>query len=134
MITNDELVQKATSVINARKIDDVNFVGQVGCALVTDKGNIYAGVCIDTGSGMGFCAEANAIGSMVTAGENRIEKIVASWKDDKGDTYVVSPCGRCRQFMFAMDKENVNTEVILNKDVVVKLSELLPHLNEYNKI
>lgn len=134
MVSNEELIQKATSVINSRKIDDVNFVGQVGCALITDKGNVYTGVSIDTGAGMGFCAEANAIGSMVTAGESRIEKIVATWKDGKGDVYVVSPCGRCRQFICAMNKENINTEVILNKESVVKLSDLLPHLNEYNKI
>lgn len=134
MVTSQELIQKASSVINARKVDDVNFVGQVGCALVTDKGNIYTGVCIDTGAGMGFCAEANAIGSMVTAGESKIETIVATRKDDNGDTYVVSPCGRCRQFIYALNKENLNTEVILSKDSVIKLSELLPHVNEYNKI
>lgn len=132
-ITNDELIDKAASVINDRKIDDFNHVGQVGAALVTDKGNIYTGVCIDAGSGMGFCAEASAIAAMVTAGETRITKIVATWEE--GDVlYVVAPCGRCRQFISFFDEDNINADIILGKDKVVKLSELLPHYNEYSKV
>lgn len=72
-ITNQELIEKAAAVINARNIGDY-VVGNVGCALVSEKGNIYTGVCIDAGSGMGFCAEASAIAVMVTAGEMRVKK------------------------------------------------------------
>jgi cytidine deaminase len=46
----------------------------VGCALVTDKNNLYLGVCIDTGSSIGFCAEHSAIAAMVTTGEYKIKK------------------------------------------------------------
>lgn len=130
-ITNDALIQKATSVINSKKIGEYT-VGDVGCALVTDKGNVYTGVCIDAGSGMGFCAEVSAIAAMVTAGETKIKKIVAAWKDGD-EVYIVSPCGRCREFISFIDKENLNTEVVLSNDQSVKLSELLPHHQEYNK-
>ena len=54
------------------------------CALITDKDNVYVGVDIDTGCGMGFCAEHNAIGSAVTNKEYVIKKIVAVWKDENG--------------------------------------------------
>jgi cytidine deaminase len=132
-MTNEELIQKATSVINERKTDQYT-VGQVGSALITDKGNIYTGVCIDTGSGMGFCAEASAIASMITAGEHKIKKIVATWKDEKGDLYIASPCGRCREFISTFDESNINAEVILDKNAVSTLKELLPHRREYNKV
>jgi cytidine deaminase len=131
-ITNDELIAKATSVLNPRKVKDF-WMGDVGCALVTDQGNIYLGVCIDTGSSMGFCAEPNAIGTMVTAGEYKIKKIVAVWQDEK-DTYVLSPCGRCREFMFQIHPDNLETEVILDRDKVVKLAELLPYHDWFHKI
>jgi hypothetical protein len=74
-------------------------VGDVASTLVTDRGNRYSGVCIDTGSGTGFCAEHSAIAAMVTAGEYRIARIVAAWRGDDGVLQVLSPCGRCREFI-----------------------------------
>ncbi len=129
-ITNEELVEKAASVIKVKKFKDYT-VADVGCALITDKGNIYLGVCIDTYSGMGFCAEHSAIAAMVTAGEYKIEKIVGVWKDDKGNIVVLPPCGRCREFIRAINDENLETDIIL-KDKVMKLKELLPYHNWFN--
>ena len=131
-MTNKELIKKAASVVNSKKIGDYT-VGDVGCALITDKNHLYLGVCIDVGSSMGFCAEHNAIGAMTTAREYKIKKIVAVWKDDKGETYVLSPCGRCREFMYQMDKGNLETEVVLGKNKTAKLSELLPYQDWCNK-
>lgn len=131
-ITNEELIKKAVSVIKSKKMGD-NTAGDVGCALITDKNNIYLGVCIDTISGMGFCAEHSAIAAMITAGEYKIKKIVAVWKDKKKDVYVLPPCGRCREFMHQIDKGNLETEVILEKDKTVKLKELLPYHDWFNK-
>lgn len=81
-ITNEVLIEKASSVVNSKKNGEYT-IGNVGSALITDKGNVYCGVCIDVGSSMGFCAEHNAIGSMIKAGEYKIKKIVAVWRDDK---------------------------------------------------
>lgn len=68
--------------------------GGVGAALLTDSGRVYTGVCIDTSSSMGFCAEHSAAAAMVTAGENRVIRMVAvNW-----DETVLPPCGRCREF------------------------------------
>ncbi|WP_199315039.1 helix-turn-helix domain-containing protein [Streptomyces cadmiisoli] len=41
---------------------------------------LHSGVCIDTGSGTGFCAEHAAIAAMVAAREYRIAKVVAVWR------------------------------------------------------
>jgi cytidine deaminase len=94
--------------------------------LVTDRGNSFSGVCIDTGSGTGFCAEHAAIAAMVTAGEYRIARIVAVWRDKAGDVYVLPPCGRCREFMRQIDVENLNAEIVLGREESVRLRDLLP--------
>ena len=93
---------------------------------MTDQGNQFSGVCIDTGSGTGFCAEHAAIAAMVTAGEYRIERIVAVWRDDSGRLHVLPPCGRCREFIRQVDTGNLDTDVVLGRDKSAKLSELLP--------
>ena len=76
-ISNIELINKAKSVVKPRKIKDYT-VADVGCALLSEQGNIYLGVCIDVGSGIGFCAEHSAIAAMITNGEYKIQKIEAS--------------------------------------------------------
>jgi cytidine deaminase len=126
MISNEELIEKAKSVVNATKIRDY-YVGDVGSALITDRGNIYLGVCMDIQSGIGFCAEHSAIAAMVTAGEYRIEKIVAVWLNDKGETFILSPCGRCREFIRQIHKDNIMTDVVLDIDKVLPLAQLLPY-------
>ena len=129
--TNTELIEQAKAVVRPKEVGDRLF-GDVGCALVTDQGNIYLGVCIDTGSGTGFCAEHSAIAAMVTAGEYRIRKIVAVWLQGEA-TYILSPCGRCREFIRQINEANLDTEVIMNADRVMKLSELLPYADWFQK-
>jgi cytidine deaminase len=121
-ISDKELIEKAKSVVKPRKIKHGFTVGDVGCALITDKGNIYLGVCIDTASCMGFCAEHSAIAAMVTHGEHIIRKIVAVVE---GGT-TIPPCGRCREFMHQIHEENLEAEVIIKKNKSVKLRDLLP--------
>ena len=43
-------------------------MGHVASALSTESGHLFTGVCIDTGSGTGSCAEHSAIAAMVRAG------------------------------------------------------------------
>ncbi len=117
------LLQIAKDTLNPRQLSENSYAGSVAAALVTDKGNVYKGVCIDTPCSMGFCAEHAAIAAMITAGEDRIEKIVAVCED--GD--IVAPCGRCREFMYQIHADNLQTEVMLGRGVVT-LRELLPHI------
>jgi cytidine deaminase len=125
-ISNGALIEKAKSVVNSKKVGD-HYIGDVGAALITDNGNIYLGVCMDIPSGIGFCAEHSAIAAMVTAGEFRIEKIVAVWLNDQGETFILSPCGRCREFIRQIHTDNLATQVILDTDKVLTLAELLPY-------
>jgi cytidine deaminase len=122
MTSNEDLVEQAKSVLNPRTLRHEFTVGDVGCALVTDKGHVYLGVSIDICSGIGFCAEHSAIAAMVTHGEHRIRKIVAVAKDGTP----IPPCGRCRELMHQIHEENFDTEVIVGKGRSVKLKDLLP--------
>jgi cytidine deaminase len=125
-IGNDPLIASAEAVLNPHTVDDRCF-GDVGSTLVTKAGNRYSGVCIDTSSGTGFCAEHAAIAAMVTAGEYEIAKIVAVWRDDQGALHVVPPCGRCREFIRQIDPANLDTEVVLSHTSSARLRDLLPH-------
>lgn len=122
-ITNRELIEKARSVVKPRKMKHGFTTADCGSALVTIKGNVYLGVSIDTCSSMGFCSEHSAIAAMVTNGEYKIKKIVAVTEDGT----VLPPCGRCREFMNQIHEDNLNTDVIISKDKVVKLKNLLPY-------
>lgn len=124
-MTTDELIASATSFLRPHS-EDGRLFGDVASTLVTGSGATYSGVCIDTGSGTGFCAEHSAIAAMVTAGEYHIRQIVAVWQDERGRTYVVPPCGRCREFIRQISKDNLNTEVVLGRDKVMLLRDLLP--------
>ncbi|MFJ9588304.1 cytidine deaminase family protein [Streptomyces acidicola] len=124
-VSNDELIAAAQAVVHPHKVGDRLF-GDVGSVLVTDAGNLYSGVCIDTGSGTGFCAEHAAIAAMVTAREYRIAKVVAVWRDDEGAWYVLPPCGRCREFIRQVDWANIDTEVVLGRTRTARLRALLP--------
>jgi cytidine deaminase len=121
--TNQEMIELAKSVLRPRDLF-LAKAGDVACALLSSQGNLYLGVCIDVGSGIGFCAEHSAIAAMITAGESAISKVVAVW----GENTVLPPCGRCREFMYEINEANLtSTDVILGEDRTVKLSELLPH-------
>ena len=127
-MTNEELILRAARVLEPRTTTNGRLMGDVGATLLTDKGNLYSGVCIDTGSGTGFCAEHSAIAAMVTSGEYRIAKIVAVWRDERdGKLYVLPPCGRCREFIRQIHEGNLETEIVLGTDKIRKLGELIPY-------
>jgi cytidine deaminase len=124
-MSNDALIASAQAVLNPHTADGRLF-GDVGSTLVTEAGNLYSGVCIDTSSGTGFCAEHAAIAAMVTAREYKIARIVAVWRDDAGVLRVVPPCGRCREFIRQIDPANIDTEVVLSPTSSARLGDLLP--------
>jgi cytidine deaminase len=38
----------------------------------------------------------------------------------------IPPCGRCREFIRQVHEENINAEVLLGEDKLIKLKDLLP--------
>ena len=121
-MTFDELYEQAKSVVNPWQLSPHAESGGVGAAILTESGHVYTGVCIDTGSSMGFCAEHAAAAAMVTAGENRILKMIAvGW-----DGQIMPPCGRCREFISQLHSENLNTEVKVAEGTITTIEKLLP--------
>lgn len=75
---------------------------RVGAALLTTSGKIFAGCNVENASyGACLCAERNAIGQMIAAGEKDPVACVVVTKGPRGG----SPCGICRQVLseFARD-------------------------------
>ena len=119
-----KLYDEARTVQNRRTISPFIDAGGVAAAILTKQGNIYVGVCIDTASTLGMCAERNAIANMITNGESQIDKVVAVMPDGS----VGSPCGACREYMMQLDKDSGEIEILLDLDAqrTVKLKELIP--------
>ena len=67
----NKLYNAAVKVQNSRTISPFIDAGGVVAAILTKQGNIYVGVCIDTASTLGMCAERNAIANMITNGESQ---------------------------------------------------------------
>ena len=124
-MTFDELTARAEKVWGARRLAGNAWAGSVSAALLSEKGNVYTGVCIDVCSGMGFCAEHAAVAAMITAGESKIVKLVAV--SEKG---VIPPCGRCREFISQINDENINAEVMVSPGKTLRLKDLLPYRRE----
>ena len=120
-----ELYNAAKAVQNDRKISEYVEAGGVAAAILSGAGRIYTGVCVDTCSTLGICAERNAIFNMLTNGEQRIEKVLAIMPDGRTG----APCGACRELMTQLMPEGYrNVEIMLDYDSgrVVTLGELTP--------
>ena len=122
-VTFDQLYEQAKSVVNPRRLSESAEAGGVGAAILAESGRVYTGVCIDTGSSLGFCAEHAAAAAMITAGESRVSKMVAvGW-----DGQIMPPCGRCREFISQLHDDNLDAEVMVAAGVIVTIRDLLPY-------
>ena len=126
-MTNEELIREAEKVLKPYKSEDGRLHADVGAAILDTDGSLYTGVCVDTPS-WGLCAERSAIAAMVTSGNYRIDKVVAVWRNDQTEKlHVLPPCGHCREFMRSLNQDNLDTDIILGKDDVKKLKDLIPY-------
>lgn len=79
--------------------------------MLSSSGRIYTGVCIDTCSTLGICAERNAIFNMITSGEQTIKRVLAIMPDGKTG----APCGACRELMVQLMPDNYrDIEIMLD--------------------
>ena len=120
----DKDFEKLIDEAKKKILSEYASCGHVGCALMTDKGNIYTGICIDSNCALGNCAEYAAIAEMLKNNESKIEKIVAY--SAKGKIY--APCGRCRELIRMVDNSNLETKIMVAEDEVYKLKDLLPKM------
>jgi len=121
----NELYDAAKAVQNDREISNMVSAGGVAAAIESESGKIYVGVCIDTCSTLGICAERNAIFNMITNGEYKIKRVLAILPD--GTTG--APCGACRELMAQLTPGKYHDiEIMLDyeKGKIVTLGELTP--------
>ena len=120
-----KLYDAAKAVQDAKKISDYVSAGEVSAAIESESGRIYKGVCIDTCSTLGICAERNAIFNMVTNGETKIKRVLAILPDGSSG----APCGACRELMVQlMPNDYKNIEIMLDykEGKIVKLGDITP--------
>lgn len=121
----DELYDAAKAVLNARRVSDYVTCGEVAAAILSRSGRIYTGVCIDTCSTLGICAERNAIFNMLTNGEQEIDKVLCILPDGSNG----APCGACRELMVQlMPGRYKEIEIMLDYSTgrTIKLGEITP--------
>ncbi|MDE6260513.1 MAG: cytidine deaminase [Oscillospiraceae bacterium] len=121
----NELYRAAKAVQNERKISDYVYAGGVAAAIQSSSGKIYTGVCIDTCSTLGICAERNAIFNMITNGEQEISKVLAIMPNGKSG----APCGACRELMVQLMPDHYREiEILLDFEAekIITLGELTP--------
>ncbi len=121
----EAMLNAAKAVQNERKISDYVTAGEVAASILSKSGKIYTGVCIDTCSTLGICAERNAIFNMITNGENQISKVLAILTNGKTG----APCGACRELMVQLMPDTYKSiEIMLDyeKGKIITLGELTP--------
>ena len=90
-----KMYEAAKAVLNERRISKYVTCGEVAAAILSKSGKIYTGVCVDTCSTLGICAERNAVFNMITNGEQEIDKVICVMDDGSNG----APCGACRELM-----------------------------------
>lgn len=127
-----ELFEKTKNIRNSKDISGMISAGGVGATILTKNHNIYTGVCIDTASSLGMCAERNAISTMITNGENEIIKLVCI--DSRGN--VGMPCGACREYLMQLSKNSKDIEILKDEKTkeTIRLEELIPDWWGYNRV
>ena len=121
----EKLYTTTTGVQNSRKISNYVEAGGVAAAILSSSGKIYTGVCVDTCSTLGICAERNAIFHMLTCGEQEITKVLAIMPDG----HTGAPCGACRELMVQLMPDSYQgIEIMLDYETgrTVTLGELTP--------
>ena len=118
----ERLYLQARVVQRPRTIGRLVETGQVAAALLTKTGAIFTGVCLDTACSLGMCAERNAIGSMLTAGESDMTRLVVVMPGGA----LGLPCGACRELMMQLGADAL--EILTEREPVqtVTLSALMP--------
>ncbi|MDP5274912.1 cytidine deaminase [Chengkuizengella axinellae] len=123
-----KLIDEAKKKIIELYEDDKHHVG---ASLRTSSGNVVSAVHIEAYVGrVTVCAEAIAIGTLISNGEKQFDTIVAvrhPYSDEVNrELKIVSPCGMCRELISDYSPDcfviiNLNEEL-----VKVKIGSLIP--------
>ncbi|HEX6723517.1 MAG TPA: cytidine deaminase [Burkholderiaceae bacterium] len=125
-VTDNDLAALADAARAARERAHAPYSRfRVGAALLDEHGRVHAGCNVENAAyPQSLCAEAVALGALVTAGGTRVLALVVA--GDGAETIV--PCGGCRQKL--SEFAAADTPVLSVDDARVRarhtLGELLP--------
>ena len=120
-----EMYDAAKAVRRERRVSDYVTCGEVSAAIRSRSGRIYTGICVDTCSTLGICAERNAIFNMLTCGEQEIDRVLAILPDGTSG----APCGACRELMVQlMPDDYPSVRILMDNETgrEMTLGELTP--------
>lgn len=120
-----EMYAAAKAVQNPRRVSEYVTCGEVAAAVRSKSGRMYTGVCVDTCSTLGICAERSAIFAMLAAGEQEIDKVLAILPDGSSG----APCGACRELMVQLSpKRYGDIEILTDMETerTVRLGDITP--------
>jgi len=137
-IDKDALLDAARTVQKNAHARFSNYY--VGAAVLDENGDVHVGCNVENASyPEGICAEANAIGTMVSSGARRIVAIAVIAGVDMTDSHAIAggvgevsactPCGGCRQRI--VEFADRDTLIIVADDdntiTTYTVDDLLPH-------
>ena len=120
-----EMLEAARAVRKERRVSEYVTCGEVSAAVRSKSGRIYTGVCVDTCSTLGICAERSAIFQMLTQGEHEIDRVLAVLPDGSSG----APSGASRELMVQLLPETYPAIRVLMDSVSgreMTLGELTP--------
>ncbi len=119
-----ELIERASTV---RKNAHAPYSGfHVGACIRAESGRLYAGCNVENAAyPQGQCAEASAIGAMVSGGDNKIVEILVMGDGER----LCTPCGGCRQRLSEFAGPETPVHVCGPKGLrqTIPLGDLLPY-------
>lgn len=121
----EEMYMEAKARQNERQVSKYVSAGGVSAAVLSGSGRIYTGVCVDTCSTLGICAERSAIFNMLANGDQTILRVLAIMPNGK----LGAPCGACRELMVQLSPEDYKSvEILMDYDSgrIITLGELTP--------
>jgi len=119
----NSLINEALREVGRIETNTEFYYGASAASILCANRKIYTGKSLNITCGLGFCGEQAAIMKMISDNETKINMIVAI-NDVVG---VIAPCGKCRETMLQIDKDNAFAKVILPSGDIVELKDLLPY-------
>ena len=106
---------------------------KVGACLRAPSGRLFAGCNVENVAyPQGLCAEANAVGALIAAGETAVAEVVVLAEGDQ----LCTPCGGCRQRLaeFAAPGTPIHVCDAAGVRASFTLGELLPHAFDFARV
>lgn len=107
------------------------YAHNVVCALEAENGEIFTGFCIESCCGVvNLCAErVAAVNMYVNSGQTKIKRLIAFRDKPPYSGGSGMPCGACREFLYQLNEENENVEIMIDyeKRETITLKELMPN-------